>query len=276
MDWQVARIGFAPIKGTRHLSLSEVRLDQSGPVGDRRFCLVDPAASRALRTVENPDLVTVSVDWRDPFLCCAFPDGDEVGDAVRTRDPAITFDYWGRQVTGRVVDGPWGEAFSRRIGRRLVLVACAPGAVVFGDSVTVITTSSLDALGRALATPVDAARLRATLVIDDHGEEAPAVAARESGWPGRRLVVGAAEVEITAAVARCAVIDIHPVTGNRDGRLLRTLATIAARDETFGDPVFGVQGRVVRPGVVRPGDHARLLDRTSTAESRPRRAPLSS
>lgn len=265
MSWHVSRVGFTPIKGTRHQSLPEVRLERSGPVGDRRFCLVDPEASRALRTVENPRLVAVVADLDDRRLRARFPDGHEACDTVVVGDRILGFDYWGRQVTGRVVDGPWADSFSDHVGRRVVLVACAPGDVVFGDSVTVITTSGLAALGHASSTLVDAARLRATLVVDDHQDEPCVAAPGEVGWPGRLLAVGSAVVEITDVVARCAVIDIHPVTGVRDGRLMKTLGRIAGRDDTFGDPVFGVQGRVLRPGVVRPGDAARLLDHAPTA-----------
>lgn len=266
MSWQVSRVGFTPIKGTRHQSLDEARLDLSGPVGDRLFCLVDPAAARALRTVDNPGLVAMVADLHDGRLRVRFPDGSEVEAVVLLGDQVVRFDYWGRQVTGRVVDGPWADAFSDHLGRRVVLVACAPGDVVFGDSVTMITTSALANLGRALAalghtsaTAVDAARLRATLVVDDHRDPSDGAGPREVGRPGHRLAVGDAVVEITGVVARCAVIDIHPVTGVRDGRLMKTLGRIAERDTRFGDPVFGMQARVLRPGVVRPGDAVRLL-----------------
>jgi uncharacterized protein YcbX len=261
MAWQLSRVGFAPVKGTRHLSLPEVRLETSGPVGDRRFCLVDPDAARALRTVENPSLIAVSVRWDDPELSCRFPDGREVAGRVRITGDEITFDYWGRQVRGRVVEGPWAAAFGDHVGRPVLLVACAPGDVVFGDSITLVTTSALVALGEALAIEIDPARLRATMVVDDGGVPGSKIdAPQELGWVGRELAIGSARVRVTEPVARCAVIDIHPVSGERDGRLLKTLARAGIRDERFGDPIFGVQGVVVRPGVVRPGDPVELLE----------------
>jgi uncharacterized protein YcbX len=207
-------------------------------------------------------LVAVDAQWSDPGLCCRFPDGSQVAGTVVVTDELITFDYWGRTVTGQVVDGPWARPLGEHVGRPVVLVACAPGDVVFGDSITMITTSSLEALSRLVSAPVDPARLRATMVVDDRAEpiEGPATlsAPLELSWVGRQLSVGAATVLITDVVARCAVIDIHPVTGEREGRLLKAIAGHARTDPRFGDPVFGVQGRVVEPGVVRPGDPVRL------------------
>src|SRR5689334_3127296 len=60
---QVERIGFTPVKGGRHVAHESVSLDATGPVGDRAFCLVDPARARVLRTVENPSLVRTVAHW---------------------------------------------------------------------------------------------------------------------------------------------------------------------------------------------------------------------
>jgi uncharacterized protein YcbX len=250
----VARLGFAPIKGTRHLERREIRLDLGGPVGDRAFCLVDPELGRALRTVQNPALVAVSAQWDGVGLGCTFPGGGVVSGPAQWTDRVIDFDYWGRTASGRVIDGPWAAAFSDYLEREVILVGCEPGQVVFGDALSLITTSSLAALSRSVAA-VDPARFRATAVIDDRqpGKEDLADPA-ESSWIGRELTIGTARIMITAPVARCAVIDIDPVTGERNGGLLRALARTARRDDTYDDPIFGVQAEVITPGTVRAGD----------------------
>lgn len=43
--------GFAVVKGTRHRSRPAAPLDAAGPVGDRRYCLVDPKTEKVLKTV---------------------------------------------------------------------------------------------------------------------------------------------------------------------------------------------------------------------------------
>ena len=67
-----------------------------------------------------------------------------------------------------------------------------------------------------------------------------------------RLQLGDAVVKVEAPVARCGVIDLDPVTGEKDGSLLKALA--GYRPNSGGEPWFGVDARVVVPGVVRPGD----------------------
>ena len=286
VTWTVARLGFAPIKGTRHVARSKIVMSDSGPVGDRRFCLVDPVRQRALRTVENPQLIAVTADWHDPELSCTLPDGTSVTGAVTSSEAPISFDYWGRQVTGHPVEGPWADAFGRFLGTDLEFVVCEPGDVVFGDEVTLITTSSVATLSRLAGRPIDPARLRATAVIDDHApavgpsaseasatDPAPTDPARtpptrvnladpvEAGWLGQDLSLGTAVLRVTAPIARCAVIDSDPLTGIRDGNLLRILGAAPRRDDQFGDPIFGVQATVIHPGGVRCGDPVNEITR---------------
>lgn len=253
MSWTVERVGYAPIKGTRHLARPSVALSPTGPVGDRRFCLVDPEHGRALRTVENPGLVAVRAQCSGSELSCRFRDDSPITATITVTEDESTFDYWGRQVTGRIVRGPWAAAFGRYLDADPVLVACDPGDVVFGAPVTVVCRSSIDALAEQLGTPIDPARWRATVVIDD------STGPIEAGWIGRRLRIGAATLSVTAPVARCAVINVSPETGRRDGALLKALDRTAGRDETFGDPVFGVQATIARPGLIQVGDRAELL-----------------
>ncbi len=53
----VSRAGITVLKGARHAALPAIRLERSGPVGDRIFCLVDLEEERVLRTVEHPRLI---------------------------------------------------------------------------------------------------------------------------------------------------------------------------------------------------------------------------
>ena len=55
--------------------------------------------------------------------------------------------------------------------------------------------------------------------------------------------------EVNKQAPRCAVIDHHPETGARDGRLLKAL--VASRPTNrAGEPMFGVYATVVTPGRV--------------------------
>ena len=109
---------------------------------------------------------------------------------------------------------------------------------MFADPVAVVTTTSLAALG-----DLDARRFRATLVLET---DEPWV---EDTWLGRELTVGDATIRIGGPIPRCAVIDHHPETGEKDARILKTL-TQERPTNRAGEPMFGVYATVTNPGRV--------------------------
>jgi uncharacterized protein len=167
------------------------------------------------------------------------------GEPVTTGE-TVKVDYWGRLAALDVVEGPWAAAFSRHLGYDVVLTrSTRPGEIVYGGSVSLVTTSSLARVAQDVG-PVDERQFRATLTLDTDGE-GPFV---EDGWHGRRLSVGDAEVEVRGAIPRCAVIGLDPVSGRRRSDVLRSLAGYRL---VSGEVVFGVDAVVTRPGRVEVG-----------------------
>lgn len=241
----VLRAGFAPLKGTRHLAQPAVRLERYGAVGDRGLCLVDVAARRVLRTVQHPSLTAVVARLDGAALGVTLPAGTSVTATPVPSGQRLVCDYWGREADLELLDGPHDALFSAYLGKPVRLAAAPPRAVIYGGGVTVVARSSLDDLAARTGAPVDPARFRATVVVDT--DAAPYA---EEGWHGRDLAVGAAVVRVTTGIPRCAVIDIDPVTGERNGRLLRSLASYRPLNDA-GEPCFGVYAEVVVPGLVR-------------------------
>jgi len=101
---RIERAGFTALKGTRHESRTEVELTADGPVGDRVFCLVDPARDRVLRTVENPSLVRARTCWREGVLSVDLPASTVEGEPAPTGEVRKA-DYWGRPAAVEVVEG---------------------------------------------------------------------------------------------------------------------------------------------------------------------------
>ncbi len=241
----VSRIGLAALKGTRHLDLGSVDLRLDGPVGDRVFCLVDRDRSRVLRTVENPSLLRTTASWSRGVLTTTLPDEEVAGAPVATGE-TLKVDYWGRPAALDVVEGPWADAFSRYLGYDVALArSTQPGEIVFGASVSLVTTSSLARLAEDVG-PVDDRQFRATMTIDTDGEP-PFV---EDRWHGRRLRIGETEVEVRGAIPRCAVIGLDPVSGRKRADVLRSLGGYR---RVSGEVVFGIDAVVTRPGRVDVG-----------------------
>jgi uncharacterized protein YcbX len=244
---QIERIGFTPVKGGRHLTHDMVDLAADGPVGDREFCLVDRSRGRVLRTVENPALVRTCARSEGGVLSVQLP-GHTVEAVPSYGGERLSVDYWGRTAALEVCTGPWAEAYSRYLGSDVVLCrSTTAGQIVYGASVTVLTTGSMGLLAQRLGREVDSARFRSTFLIDT-GDVAPHV---EDSWVGRELQVGEATVRVRAVVPRCAVVDLDPVTGRSDAPVLAELAGYRRSD---GEINFGVDAVVSVAGRVRTGD----------------------
>jgi uncharacterized protein YcbX len=243
-DLVVRAAGFSPVKGTRHLPLARVELDRRGPVGDRAWCLVDVAARRVLRTVQHPSLMAVVAVAGAGGLELTLPDGERAAGVPEPTGEHLTCDYWGRPVELALTDGPHSALASRFLGQDVRLAAAPRGGVVFGAPVTVVGTASLRDLAEVVGHPVEAARFRATLVVET---DEPYV---EDAWLGAEVDVGSARLRIGGTVPRCAVVDHHPGTGVRDLRLLRALAR-SRPTNAAGEPVLGVYAECVRAGAVR-------------------------
>ncbi len=235
----VRSVGFSPVKGMRHLALDHVDLDEQGAVGDRAFCLVDPEKQRVLRTVQHPSLIAVVAHTAGDLLTMTLPSGEQARGPATSSGESITCDYWGRQVDLALTDGPHAALVSDWLGLDVRLARAPRGAVVFADPITVVTTASVEALGEQ----VQPARFRATLVVET---DEPWV---EDTWLGRELTVGGATIRIGGPIPRCAVIDHHPETGEKDARLLKELVKERPTNRA-GEPMFGVYATVVEPGRV--------------------------
>ncbi|GAB3087617.1 MOSC domain-containing protein [Nocardioides zeae] len=257
----VHRLGVTLLKGGTHPSVPSLRFDADGPVGDRVLCALDVEHRAVLRTVAHPRLLAVRAQLldREAGLAGGWVIGTPGGAASGPVEPdgtALDVDYWGRRVTVRpLVASEHAALLSTHLGRDVTLAVAPRGGIVYGAPVSLVTRATVRAVAHAasLAEPEEttAARLRATLVVDDGGTTPFA----EESWAGRELEVGEARMQVRAPIVRCRVIDHHPVTGagSPAGRgLLRAVARLRAR------PVAGVDAAMTQPGVVTVGDAVRL------------------
>lgn len=274
----VARLGLTPLKGAAHSHPERIAVRRDEVVGDRRWALIQPAASewRIVRTVESPKMTAVRARCAaGGVLHLELPDGRRyLVDGAHTG--AVVAEYWGRPANVHLVPGPWDRALSELLGGEVQLVTVdRAGAVVFAEPVSIVTTSSVLEVARrggvrggegeghgdgerdgdgdgGVEGRVDDERFRSTMVIDTPGLSAFA----EDGWVGGRLRVGPVELIVRQRQARCAVIRIRPGTGVVGGP--DPLRLLAADRVVNGEVVFGLGAEVAVPGEIAVGDPVHL------------------
>jgi uncharacterized protein len=255
---RIAWISVAPVKGMALEQRSEVELESFGVRENRRFHVVG-RDGRLINGKQFGELQQIAPIWheQEATLILRFPDGS-IAEGTVELDGPVTTSFYGRQVEGRAVRGPWSEALTAFVGRDLRLVQ----AVGEGDavdrgpaSVTLLSTGSLEAMRTAagLPEPIDPRRFRMLFGVEGVGPH------EEDSWIGRRVRVGGAEVDVRGNVGRCIVTSRHPETGVRNLPTLDVLAEYRDGVETTERLPFGVWGKVARPGRVGLGDPAELL-----------------
>jgi uncharacterized protein YcbX len=239
----VARINVTPVKGLGLQHPDEVELTERGVESNRRFYLI---SGWVLYNGKNHGpLVRVAAATENGRLSLRFPDGTEVAGDVELGE-AITTNFWGRPVAGRVVGGPWAEAISAYAGEPLQLVRTdEPGTGTDVWVGTLVSRASCERLGDELGAHVDPRRFRMLFEIDG------AAAHEEDTWD--RVRIGGAVVRMRGPVPRCAVTTHDPDTGIRTLDTLRGIKNYRGlRDGSEID--FGVYFDVEQPGRVRVGD----------------------
>jgi uncharacterized protein YcbX len=250
---RIAWISVAPVKGMALEQRSEVQLESFGVRENRRFHVIG-RDGRLLNGKQLGELLQITPIWneQEQTLVLRFPDGS-VAEGTVELDGPVTTSFYGREVEGRLVRGPWSEALTSFVGHDLRLVE----AVGRGDavdrgpaSVTVLSTGSLEAMREAagIREPIDPRRFRMLFGVEGVAPH------EEDSWLGRRVRIGEAQVVLMGNVGRCIVTSRHPETGVRNLPTLDVLAEYREGVETTERLPFGVWGAVSEPGRVRLGD----------------------
>jgi uncharacterized protein YcbX len=252
----VARLNVTPVKSTALHHPCEVLLEMHGAAGNRDFYFVDEDGRLQGGSKFGPFVRIASEhDPAGERLTLRFPDGSVAeGDACALGE-AITTNFYGRAVPAHLLEGPWAEAVSAFVGRPIRLARVdRPGDGADIRPLTLVSLASVDELSRQGGAEgrVDPGRFRMLIELDG------CAAHEEDAWNGRRLAIGQAIVRVGDPVPRCAVTTQDPRSGVRDFPALSVIKRY--RGVVDGELRFGVYGEVERPGSVRVGDDARLLD----------------
>jgi len=247
----ISRFCVTPVKGTALVHPDNVLLDEHGIAANRRFYLIDDRGD-LFSGADLGTLVRIHAAWDEGAdrLTLAFPDGTDVsGNADATGEP-VTTDFYGRPVSGRVLEGPWSQALSAYAERSLRLVRTdRPGEGPDVELLTIVSQASVRELARVGSRDGDLDSRRFRINLEVEGCEAY----EEDTWSGRRVQVGDAVLAVLDPVPRCVVTTQDPNTGRKDFETLKVIARHRGRIDGGGLP-FGMYARVEEPGRVRVGD----------------------
>ncbi len=114
-------------------------------------------------------------------------------------------------------------------------------------AISIINIESVTQLGHSAERMIDPMRLRGNLLLSG------LPAWEELAWPGYRVQIGEAVLEVLRPIDRCSATSVHPVSGGIDMNVPAMLA------RQTGHVFCGVYARVVKAGRVRVGDAARVI-----------------
>lgn len=252
----VTRLSITPVKETALHHPERLWIGPDGVQENRRFFVVtDDGRLPDARTM--PWLMRVHADYdpRAERLALRLPDGRVLEGDAEGHGEAFRTVHNRREIAGRVVDGPWDEALSALAGQRLRLVRAEGSAAgsVYSEPLSIISTAAIEALGEAAGHLLDPRRFRMLIEL---GGCRPR---EEESWIGGRVRIGPVLVDVVGAIARCAITQLDPDSGEKDFPTLDALVRWRGVDAE-GKVRLGVHGRVVEPGWIGLGDAVEPLD----------------
>lgn len=261
---QLSSITIYPVKSCAGINLDCVTLDRFGPVGDRRWLVVDERG-RFLSQRDQAQLALVRVEQVQGGIRLSLGDSFIQTAIPGTAAPEVRVSVWEDSVRALLADSSAGEWLSVQLGRpcRLVympdtcqrrvdgLYARDGETVSFADGfpLLLISQASLEDLNRRLDKPVPMNRFRPNLVVSGCAPFA------EDSW--RRIRIGDVEFDVAKSCARCVIPSIDQATARRDGQINRVLAGFR---RVNGQVMFGQNLLYQRAGTLSLGDSVEVLD----------------
>lgn len=235
---EVSGLTVYPVKSCAGLDAHSMRLDRFGPVGDRRWMLVDAdnrfMSQRELAAMAlihaSPEDTGLRLTHQQDSLHVSLPAADAPNrlvsvwsDSVRAQDGGEPAASWLSDILGQACRLVYmGDDCYRRVDG---IYAREGETVSFADGfpLLLISQASLDDLNGRLSKPVPMNRFRPNLVVT--GCEAYA----EDSWC--RIRIGDVEFDMAKACARCAMPSIDQDSGHKDSEILRVLAGYRRRED---------------------------------------------
>jgi uncharacterized protein len=213
-----------PVKSMAPEELSSVEVGFAGLTGDRRWAFVRGDVPRSgfpwMTIRERSNMARYVPSFVDPSR----PDASRT--VVRTPSGAEL----------DVID----PALAAELGEGVRVIKQDRG-VFDAMPLSLVSTQSIAALGERVGRELDPLRFRPNLLIE------ASEPFEEEAWVGSLLRVGGMAMRVDRQDERCVIVNVDPVTSERDPAVLRTIAKER-------QACTGVYGSIVIPGRVAAGD----------------------
>jgi uncharacterized protein YcbX len=215
-----------PVKSMAAEVLAEAEVSWHGLAGDRRWAFIRDGTARSgfpwLTIRERPEMGSFRPSFADPDRPDASPTMvfTQSGEGFDVADPALAAELG---AGARVIKQDRG---------------------VFDTfPLSVITTQTVASLGALTGAELDVLRFRPNLLIEASGEEA----FPEDAWVGCVLRIGGMRMRVDQRDSRCVMVNIDPVTLDRNPAVLRAIARERGA-------CLGIYGSTTQPGRIVVGD----------------------
>jgi ferredoxin-NADP reductase/uncharacterized protein YcbX len=244
-----------PLKGFQAQALSEITLSaHKGLPFDRAFAITNAQLAHAKAGAWTPcqafvrltknitlPLFDVQFDSASMSLALRHPDGASLQVALNSEASILQ---------ANAVLQRWFPALPNAIhgAPQLVSAHTNTGYWDHHDAcISIINSASVAQLSSAAGKQIDPARFRGNLLVSG------LPAWQELHWPGHRIEIGDAVLEVLRPIDRCIATSVHPTSGEVDMNLPALLA------RHTGHVFCGVYARVVTSGQIKAGDAVRVL-----------------
>jgi len=241
-----------PVKGLSPEALDDADLETDGYFPcDRLFALENgPSGFDPEAPAHQPKIKFLMLMRNGALAGLSTRYAPADGELTIARDGRVLARGCLADAAGRaVIEAFLGDYLGTEI-RGPVRLLASPTGFRFTDSkagfVSLVNLASVAAIETAVGASVDPLRFRANLYLSGAAPWA------EAAWPGRRLRIGGAELEILKMTDRCAATAVAPGVGARDMDIVETLRS------RFGHIDCGVYARVSVGGAIRRGDRVAL------------------
>ncbi len=262
----LAEIYTYPVKSLKGIRHNAVSIDQLGPIGDRRYMLVD-TKGHFVSQRRFAQMVLISAEETESGLCLS------IGERrVEVRQPALnkavetpvtvwndSFDAidCGDEVANwlsKILKQSFRLVYRSEDTRRLI----DPNYVnderqlgfADGFPFLLLSQASLQALNSRMTKSVSVRRFRPNLVI------AGCESFAEDSW--KTIKIGESVFDVAKPCSRCVVPSIDPDTAKKDNEIIRVLTAFRRREDKL--TYFGQNLIHHAPGRVGVGDAVEIID----------------